>query len=35
MVVADLFHDTQERNDIHNQDQNNINKDDEFFRRKH
>ena len=35
VVVEDLFHDTQERNDIHNGDQNNINKDDEFFRRKH
>ena len=31
VVVEDLLCDTQERNDIHNEDQNNINKDDEFI----
>ena len=30
-MVEDLLCDTQERNDIHNEDQNNINKDDEFI----
>ena len=31
VVVEDLICDTQERNDIHNEDQNNINKDDKFI----
>ena len=31
VVVEDLLCDTQEGNDIHNEDQNNINKDDEFI----
>ena len=31
VVVEDLLCDTQERNDIHNEDQNIINKDDEFI----
>ena len=31
VVVEDLLCDTQERNDIHNEDQKNINKDDEFI----
>ena len=31
VVVEDLFFDTQERNEIHSEDQNNINKDDEFI----
>ena len=30
LVVEDLLCDTQERNDIHNEDQNNIKKEDEF-----
>ena len=30
LVVEDLLCDTQERNDIHNEDQNNIKKKDEF-----
>ena len=31
LVVEDLLCDTQERNDIHNEDQNNIKKEDEFI----
>ena len=31
VVVEELLCDTQEKNDIHNEDQNNINKDDEFI----
>ena len=31
VIVEDLLCDTQERRDIHNEDQNNINKDDEFI----
>ena len=31
VVVEDLLCDTQERSDIHNEDQNNVNKDDEFI----
>ena len=31
MIVEDLLCDTQERNDIHNENQNSINKDDEFI----
>ena len=34
MVVEDLLYDTQERNDIHNEDQNNTNKDDEVIAKK-
>ena len=31
VVVEDLLYDTREKNDIHNEDQNNINKGGEFI----
>ena len=34
VVVEDLLSDTQERSNIHNEDQNNINKDNEFIAKK-